>query len=72
MSASAVYKGSWFKNANLILVGRGYLSRVCAAIQATDPYVVVHGTGYDLDPLEIVGKDDDVAASRISLETMEH
>lgn len=65
--ASAVYERRWFKDADLILVSRSYLSGVCAAIQTTDSNVVVYRSRDYLHSFKVVGQNDDITASGVCL-----
>lgn len=68
MRACAVNERSWLKNADLILVRSSNFASVSAAVQTTDPYVIVHSSRNNLHSLEVARKDDYVAAGSIGLE----
>lgn len=61
-------KGSWLEDADLILVSSSNFASVGTAVEAADPYVIVHCSRNDLYPLEVAGKDDNVASRCIGLE----
>lgn len=61
-------KGSWLEDADLILVSSSYFPSVGTAVEAADPYVIVYCSRNDLYPLEVAGKDNNVAPSCIGLE----
>lgn len=63
-----VNKGSWLEDTDLILVSSSNFASVGTTIEAADPYVIVHCSRNDLHPLEVAGKDDNVASRRIGLE----
>lgn len=68
MGTVAMNKGSWLENADLILVSSSYFASIGTAVEAADPYVIVHCSRNDLYPLKIAGKDDNIASSCIGLE----
>lgn len=55
------------EDTNLIVIGGGYLARVCGTVQAADANVIVYGTRYDLHSFERAGQYDDVASGSIRL-----
>lgn len=67
MVTVAMNEGSWLENTDLILVSGGNFSGIGAAIEAADPYVIVHRSRNDLYPLEVAGKDDNVASGCVGL-----
>lgn len=62
-----VLQWCWLKDANFILVGGRYLSRVRAAVDSRYAHIVVNRSGNDLDPLEIAGQYHNVASCGVGL-----
>ena len=52
----------------LVLISHGNLASVVGDVDTGDLDIVVADTGDDLDPVEVVGEDDDVAAGRVCYE----
>ena len=50
----------------LVLVSNGDLAGVVGDIHAGDLDIVMTDAGDDLDPVEVVGEDDDVTPGRVS------
>ena len=65
MAGCASEQWGRLKNANFVLVGHRDLPCVIGHVNAGDLNVVVADAGDDLDPLEVAGKDGDVAASSV-------
>lgn len=67
MGTVAMNEGGWLKDADLILVSSSNFASVGTAVEAADPYVIVHCSRNDLYPLEVAGKDDNIASRRVGL-----
>lgn len=59
------------KDAHLVLVRSGDLTRVRTAVQGRDADIVVHCSGDDLHPLEVASQYHDVASCGVCLKGME-
>lgn len=69
MRTSTVDEWCRFKNADLVLICSSDFASISAAVEAADAYVVMCGSRNNLYSFKVVSKDDNVAASCISLET---
>lgn len=48
-----MYQGGRFEDAHFVLVGGSDFTRISAAIERRDPYVIVHSSRNNLHPLEV-------------------
>ena len=55
MRACTMNKWCWLKNADLILIGSGYLASISTAIQTTNSYIVVYSTRNNLYSFKVAG-----------------